>query len=249
MIGNAFSIAALTLVGLAFVQALAHKLRDLRRFTQNVRDYDLLPVTLPGPASLFLVMAELSTVFLILIAFLFPDAQDGLIARFGLVGAALLLTLYGLGMAINLARKRFGLDCGCTSGGTPISAGLVVRHPALQEPRLAHLAGFKQSRTTPIHSVSGIHRKRLTPGKMRDHTVPADGCQVGEHLSEAVVRPAGDRSFAPGLGLVGREGRQRVAFGDGLDIFGYISRFPGSRNAPSSIPKDKNNACSIGIVA
>ena len=123
------------------------------------------------------------------------------------------------------------------------------RHPALQEPRLAHLAGFKQSRTTPIHSVSGIHRKRLTPGKMRDHTVPADGCQVAEHLSEAVVRPAGDRSFALGLGLVGREGRQRVAFGDGLDIYGYISRFPGSRNAPSSIPKDKNNACSIGIVA
>ena len=131
MIGNAFSIAALMLVGLAFAHALMHKLRDLPRFTRSVRDYDLLPGRLAVPASLFLVLAELSTVFLIVIALLFPSARDGLIARIGLAAAALLLALYGVAMAINLARRQFGLDCGCTSGGTPISAGLVVRNLAV----------------------------------------------------------------------------------------------------------------------
>ena len=131
MIGNAFAIAVLTLVGLALAPALMHKLRDPRRFAQSVRDYDLLPGALAVPTSIFLALAELSTVALILITLLFPGFRHSLIARVGLAAAALLLVLYGVAMGINLARKKIGLDCGCTSGVTPISIGLVLRNIAL----------------------------------------------------------------------------------------------------------------------
>ncbi len=131
MIGNAFSMAMLTLVGLVFAQALVHKLRDPGRFAESIRDYHLLPRPLALPASVFLVVAELSVVVLILAALAFPGTGDGLFGRLGLGGAGLLLALYGLAMGVNLGRKQYGLDCGCTSGSTPISGELVVRNSAL----------------------------------------------------------------------------------------------------------------------
>lgn len=131
MIGSASLVAMLTLVGLIFAQALIHKLRNPQRFTQAVREYDLFPGTLALPASLFLALAELSVVVLILISILFPNLRDSLIARSGLAAAAVLLALYGAAMGINLAREKLGLDCGCTSGPTPVSVGLVLRNIVL----------------------------------------------------------------------------------------------------------------------
>lgn len=131
MIGKAYSVAILTLMALVFAQALAHKVRDFARFADSVRDYDLLPRPLAVPASAFLLLAELSAVVLIAVALAFPGAGDGLAGRLGLGVAGLLLALYGLAMGINLGRRQFGLDCGCTSGSMPISGGLVVRNVAL----------------------------------------------------------------------------------------------------------------------
>ena len=129
MIGNAFSTAALAATGLVFAQALAHKLRNPGLFAHSVREYDLLPGPLALPAAAVLILAELSA--LALIASAFADLAGGLPGRLGLAAAAGLLALYGLAMGVNLARRKFGLDCGCTSGQTPISAGLVVRNFAL----------------------------------------------------------------------------------------------------------------------
>lgn len=129
MIGNAFSTAALAVTGLVFAQALAHKLRNPGHFARSVREYDLLPGPLTVPAAVVLIVAELSA--LVLIAWAFADRAGGLPGRLGLSVAALLLALYGLAMGVNLARRKFGLDCGCTRGQTPISAGLVLRNLAL----------------------------------------------------------------------------------------------------------------------
>ena len=133
MIGNAFSIAVLVAIGLAFVQALAHKLRNPRSFARSVREYELLPGPLAVPASAFLILAEVFALALILSAIVFPggalpDTPGGWPARMGLAAAASLLAIYGLAMGANLLRKKFGLDCGCTAGSTPISAGLVLRN-------------------------------------------------------------------------------------------------------------------------
>ena len=129
MIGNAFTTAALAATGLIFAQALAHKLRSPGRFAHSVREYDLLPAPLAVPAAAILILAELSA--LALIASAFANLSGGLSGRLGLAAAAGLLALYGLAMGVNLARRKFGLDCGCTSGQTPISAGLVMRNFAV----------------------------------------------------------------------------------------------------------------------
>lgn len=129
MIGNAYSNAALVVTGLVFAQALAHKLRRPGQLARSVRDYDLLPGSLAVPAAVVLILSELSV--LVLIACAFADLAGGLPGRLGLAAAALLLVLYGLAMGINLARRKLGLDCGCTPGQTPISAGLVLRNLVL----------------------------------------------------------------------------------------------------------------------
>ena len=140
MMASALFVAILTLVGLTFAQAVMHKLRNPQRFVQAVRDYDLLPGALARPASMFLMMAELSIVVLILTSLILASLLDSLIARSGLATTALLLALYGVAMGINLARQKPGLDCGCTSGTTPISMGLVLRNIVLSVIALAAAA-------------------------------------------------------------------------------------------------------------
>ena len=130
MIASACFHAALAVTGLVFAQALAHKLRNPAGFARSVREYDLLPGPLAAAAAAVLILAELSA--LALIASAFAGIAGALLpGRLGLAAAGLLLALYGLAMGVNLARRKFGLDCGCTAGHTPISAGLVLRNFAL----------------------------------------------------------------------------------------------------------------------
>ena len=142
MIGKAIPVAALVLFGLIFVQAAMHKLRRPARFMQSVRDYDLLPGPLVIPAGVILALAELAVLALILLALALPEVRSGMAPRLALAGAGVLLTLYGLAMGANLARRQFDLDCGCTSAQTPISTGLVLRNLGLAALALgAALAG------------------------------------------------------------------------------------------------------------
>jgi len=84
-----------------FATAAITKLRDRRRFDGIVLDYRLLP-----PRTALRLAAPLPWLELLL--------AIGLLAGISLAGfaAALLLSLYGAAMAINLARGRRLIDCG-----------------------------------------------------------------------------------------------------------------------------------------
>ena len=106
---------------LLFAAAALHKLRDLSAFRDTVARYELLPSRLARPAAALVVAAELTVA-----------ATITLVPWTSLVAAAM-LALYALAIAINLARGRSDLDCGCMgpAAHTPISNRLVVRNTVL----------------------------------------------------------------------------------------------------------------------
>ena len=120
--------AALALLLLA---AAAHKLRDPARFRATVAEYRLLPRPLVALGAAILVLSEVA------VAVALAGART-----WGLAGAAALLGLYAAAIAVNLARGRRHLDCGCTGPvlRRPISGWLVLRNLALVAIALADLA-------------------------------------------------------------------------------------------------------------
>jgi uncharacterized membrane protein len=105
---------------LLFVSAAWHKLRALPRFAEVLRAYRVLP----APAVQFAVLVPLLELA-VGVALLVPAARSGAAAA----GAAL-LALYAGSIALNLARGRRDLACGC--GGPdearPIASWMVVRN-------------------------------------------------------------------------------------------------------------------------
>src|SRR5262245_53685893 len=89
-------------LALLFAVAALHKLRDPRGFAATLADYRLLPEGIASVAGIVLVGAELTVVVALVVD-----------RRAGLMGAAALLVLYAAAMAINLARGRRHIDCGC----------------------------------------------------------------------------------------------------------------------------------------
>ena len=120
--------AALALLLLA---AAAHKLRDPARFRATVAEYRLLPRPLVALGAAILVLAELAAAVALAVA-----------RAWGLAVSAALLALYAAAIAVNLARGRRHLDCGCTGPALrrPISGWLVLRNLALVAIALADLA-------------------------------------------------------------------------------------------------------------
>jgi uncharacterized membrane protein YphA (DoxX/SURF4 family) len=107
---------ALLLLGAAFA-----KLRRFAAFRAAVAGYRLLPERGVGAAALGLLAAELSLGAMLLMPTLGAPAA---------LGAAALLLLYAGAMAVNLARGRRDVDCGCTGPGArrPIGWELVARN-------------------------------------------------------------------------------------------------------------------------
>lgn len=103
------------LVAAVFTAALAHKLVSLAAFETVMRDYRLLPANTAPAAARLVVLMEAAVV-------------AGLVTGIGLAWAAglavLLLAVYGGAMAVNLARGRRDLDCGCFGA----AAGAGNRH-------------------------------------------------------------------------------------------------------------------------
>jgi Methylamine utilisation protein MauE len=122
-------------LALLFASAALHKLRDPRGFMATLADYRLLPARLAAAAGLALMGTELAVVAALVIA-----------RRAGLAGTAALLLLYAGAMAINLARGRRHIDCGCTGPAArrAISGRLVTRNVALAGLALAALAPVAQ---------------------------------------------------------------------------------------------------------
>ncbi|BCX17877.1 MAG: hypothetical protein KatS3mg117_1559 [Geminicoccaceae bacterium] len=125
-------LVAFLLAGI-FLPSAWSKLRAIDEFTGIVADYRLLPGPLVEPVARLLPILEVATGLLVLLPPVWP------------VAAALatgLLLLFALAMAINLARGRREIDCGCYLGRQKERIGwpLVVRNLLLAAASLVLLA-------------------------------------------------------------------------------------------------------------
>lgn len=120
----AASFAASAALALVFAQAALHKLRDLRAFVTALDGYALLPATLAPMAAAQAIVAELLLASTLVVPPLRPAAA---------LGALALLALYSAAIAVNLARGRREIDCGCTGPALrqPLSGWLLARNAAL----------------------------------------------------------------------------------------------------------------------
>lgn len=109
---------------LLFAAAARHKLRDRAAFAATLAAYRVLPAAATGAAGAGVAAVEAA----IAVAWLLPGA-----GRIAAAGTIALLVAYGAAIALNLARGRRTIDCGCGIGGAPqpISAWLVARNACL----------------------------------------------------------------------------------------------------------------------
>ena len=123
-------------LALLFLAAAGHKVRDLGRFRSTLAEYRLLPAALVPAGTVLVVGTEAAIAVALVVPVLRVTA---------LAAAAALLGLYGAAIAVNLARGRRDLDCGCTGPTVrrPISGWLVARNAALAAVALAAV--------TPVH--------------------------------------------------------------------------------------------------
>ncbi len=113
-----------TSLALLFASAALHKLREPAPFARTLADYRVLPEPSVPIAAAALVIAELG----LAIALLLPAARTpALLAALGL------LSLYSAAIALNLARGRRHIDCGCAGPAArqSLSGGLVLRNAIL----------------------------------------------------------------------------------------------------------------------
>ncbi len=108
-------------MALMFLAAAVHKLRDLRRFREVFAAYRLLPVAAGRRLAPAVPALELA----VAVGLLFENLRLPALWT----GVALLL-VYAVAIAINLARGRRDLDCGCggPSDRRPIAAWMVWRN-------------------------------------------------------------------------------------------------------------------------
>jgi hypothetical protein len=137
----ALQLALYGAAALLFLSAAAHKLRDLAGFRSALGAYALLPASALAPAAATLAAAEVAVGTGCLIPFVAPAAC--------LAGAGL-LAVYSGAIALNLARGRRSIDCGCggPGGRRPLSAGLLARNAALAA--LLVLAAFPAGARTLV---------------------------------------------------------------------------------------------------
>jgi hypothetical protein len=109
---------------LLFALSAAHKWRDPVEFRSALAAYGVIPDAAVAPVGALIAFGETA----LGVAFLFPAAG----AAAG-IGGALLLSLYAVAVAVNLARGRDFIDCGCggPGGKRPISRGLALRNGVL----------------------------------------------------------------------------------------------------------------------
>lgn len=130
MIDPVVALALRAALALLLAAGALAKLRDLRGFAAAVAGYRLLPAALARPAAAAFVAGELA----LAAGLWLPPLREA-----SALGAAGLLTLYGVAIAANLARGRRDIDCGCGGplGRQTLSEGLVVRNLLLAAAALA----------------------------------------------------------------------------------------------------------------
>lgn len=99
----ALHVAAWLALLATFALALPGKLRDLEAFAATVRNYRLLPSWASTPVALAVIVGEI----LVVLGLLWPATRGCGRAR------GFMLALFALAVALNLARGRRSIDCGC----------------------------------------------------------------------------------------------------------------------------------------
>lgn len=127
-----FGLLATAALALLLAAASVAKLRDLTRFRGVLEAYAVLPSALVPLLARLLPVLEIT----LAIGLIWPVSRNG--AAWGAGG---LLFIYGAGIALNLARGRRDLDCGCEGFGRrhPIAGWMLVRNASMIG--LAVLAG------------------------------------------------------------------------------------------------------------
>jgi hypothetical protein len=117
-------------LALLFVWSASHKLRDAVGFRRALGNYQLVPDRWLAPTAALLIAAELGAAVGLWLPGLGADAA---------CAAAGLLALYAGAIAINIARGRRDIDCGCgrVAGDQPLSVALVIRNCVLGVAALA----------------------------------------------------------------------------------------------------------------
>lgn len=120
------AIGLLIALGLASLWGAAgfHKLKTRAEFARILETYALLPARATTPLSYVLPLAELATAP----GLLLPWSR-----RAAGYATAMLLLVYACAIAVNLARGRRDLDCGCglARGRRPIAGWMVVRNAVI----------------------------------------------------------------------------------------------------------------------
>jgi len=129
----ALRLTAQLALSLLFVWAASHKLRDVAAFRAAVASYELLPLGWARVGAALLIGAEIA----IGAGLWFPA-----VAVVAVLGAAGLLAVYAGAMALNLARGRRDIACGCggLAAEQPLRGALVARNGVLIVVALGMLA-------------------------------------------------------------------------------------------------------------
>lgn len=127
--------ASSLLIAAAFIVAAFAKLRDRRRFAEELCDYALLPAAVVSPVSIALPVAELATALMLCV----PSTR--------MIGAAALLVLLALftgAVVINLVRGNTEISCACFGAESQhLSIAVPGRNVAMAVPLAGGLAaGF-----------------------------------------------------------------------------------------------------------
>jgi len=107
---------------LLFGTAGLHKLRTWEQFRVTLEDYRVLPRALTSSAAFLVILLECG----IALGVLWPQTR-GLCCLSG----AVLLLVYASSMAVNLARGRRSIDCGCSLRPRPIQGVMIMRNAVL----------------------------------------------------------------------------------------------------------------------
>jgi methylamine utilization protein MauE len=102
-----------------FGSAAGMKVRAPAIFVATLADYRLVPRALLQATGFLVIAIEVA----VAIGLLWPATR----AASGVIGASL-LGVYGLAIAINLARGRQEIDCGCSLRRRPIGRWMVARN-------------------------------------------------------------------------------------------------------------------------
>lgn len=104
MLDPAFGYLIVIGIALLFAVAGIHKLRDLPRFTEALAAYRVLPDALARRLAWLIPCLELA----LTLGLLWEPSR-----RMAAISAIAVLIAYASGLAVNLARGRRELDCGC----------------------------------------------------------------------------------------------------------------------------------------